>query len=146
MPDDNTNSTSPMANDCRADPNDSAACAIDGCIYADPTGNLARDGLNQLRTFLLATSVRSDIEGCGCGCHRCTGLDRPLSAECVETVLTHVSPRVATLYALGKVDVRGGECGTCGRVVAAFVDSASSTPGAFARRRCPYHDHLLRSV
>ena len=143
MPKDNENSTSTVTNVCLADPNDIAACAIDGCTYADPEGILARGGLDQLRVFLLAEPERG---GYSCGCRRCTGIDRPLSSEAAEIVLAHVPPRVATLYALGKVDVRGDECDTCGQVVAAFTDAASSTHGAMARRRCPYHDHLLRLV
>ena len=87
-----------------------------------------------MRVFLMAEPERAGSDGYGCGCRKCTGLNRPLSPKDVETVLTHLSPRVATLYALGKVDVRGEKCDKCGKVVAAFTDSVSSTHGALARR------------
>jgi hypothetical protein len=146
MTSNNSDSTATVPNDCRADPNDVAACAIDGCIYADPEGVLARSGREEMRVFLMAEPERAGSDGYGCGCRKCTGLNRPLSPKDVETVLAHLSPRVATLYALGKVDVRGEKCDKCGKVVAAFTDSVSSTHDALARRRCPYHDHLSRSI
>lgn len=146
MTPDNTDSTATMPGNCLADLDDVAACAIEGCTYSDPEGVLARGGREELRAFLMAEPKWADSDGYGCGCRKCTGFDRPLSPEDVETVLAHLSPRVATLYALGKVDVRGDECDKCGKLVAAFTDSVSSTHGALARRRCPYHDHLLRSI
>lgn len=140
----NTGPTS--TDDCSADPNDVAACAIDGCTYADPEGYLARGGRDDLRAFLLDAPRRPGSDRHGCGCRKCTGFDRPMSPEDVERVLAHVSPRVATLYTLGKVDVRGGDCDVCGYVVPVFTDSASSTRGALVRRVCPYHDRPLRLV
>lgn len=135
-----------MTNECQADPSDVAACAIDGCTYSDPEGFLARGGIKRLREFLTANPEPPGSDGYGCGCRKCTGFERPLSADDVEKVLAHVSPRLATLYAIGKVDLHSTECEGCWEIAPHFSDSAGSAAGALARRRCPYHDHLLMVV
>ncbi|WP_409437220.1 hypothetical protein [Mycobacterium sp. SMC-14] len=133
---------------CTPDLGDVAACHHDpGCLFADDAGNLARGGREELRTFLMAEPERADSEGHGCGCRRCTGVERPMSDTDAEEVLAHVSPRVATLYALGKVDFRGcAECPDCGQMRPMFTDSPTSQHRALAQRRCPYHGTPLRSV
>lgn len=133
---------------CSPDLTDVAVCHHDPrCLYGDKAGNLARGGREELRAFLMAEPEKADSHGRGCGCHRCLGIERPMSDAAVEAVLAHLSPRVATLYALGKVDVRGcEECGRCGHLSPLFADSAGSVPGVLAQRRCPYHGYPLRAV
>lgn len=133
---------------CTPDLGDVAVCHHDPrCLYGDSAGNLARGGREELRAFLTAEPEQADSEGHGCGCRRCTGVERPLSDADAEAVLAHLSPRVATLYALGKVDFRGcGDCDECGHMSPLFADSAGSQRGALAQRRCPYHGSPLRSV
>ncbi|BBY67764.1 hypothetical protein [Mycolicibacterium helvum] len=135
---------------CTPDIGDVAVCHHDpGCLYGDKEGNLARGGREQLRAFLISEPERADSEGRGCGCRNCTGVERPMSdADAdADAVLNHVSPRVATLFCLGKVDFRGcEECEQCGHLSPLFTDSPTSQRGALAQRRCPYHGSPLRSV
>ncbi|MCV7101151.1 hypothetical protein [Mycobacterium palustre] len=123
---------------CSADPDDVAVChhaAI--CTYADSEGRLARGGRDALRAFLIAEPEPADSDGHGCGCRRCTGVERPMSDDEADAVLAHLPPRVATLYELGKVDFRGcAECEQCGRMAPLFTDSMTSQPGVLAQRRC----------
>ncbi|QEN13749.1 hypothetical protein ACRDU6_14710 [Mycolicibacterium sp. ELW1] len=135
-----------MTNHCQADPNDVAACAIEGCTYSDSEGILARGGMTQLRDFLSADPEPAGSDGFGCSCRKCTGFARPLSPEDIERVLAHVSPRMATLYAMAKLNLHGIECDDCGAPAPLFTDGPGSTDGVFGRRRCPYHDHLLKAV
>ena len=46
---------------CSADPSDVAACAIDGCTYSDPEGNLAQGGFRELREYLVAEPEPGDV-------------------------------------------------------------------------------------
>lgn len=133
---------------CRYDPADVAVCHHGPrCLYGDRAGNLARGGREEMRAFLMAEPEPADSEGRRCGCRRCRGVDRPMSDADAEAVLAHVPPRVATLYALGKVDFRGcGECQQCGHIYPLFTDSAGSHQGVLTQRRCPYHGHPLRSI
>lgn len=133
---------------CSADANDVADCHHDPrCLFRDSGGRLARGGRESLRKFLLAEPEPPGSDGRGCGCASCKGVERPMTAAGAEAVLAHVSPRVATLYGLGKVEFRGcGECEQCGELSPMFTDSPGSQFGALAQRRCPYHGTPLRAV
>lgn len=133
---------------CTPDLADVAVCHHDpGCLYGDKAGILARGGRKELREFLMAEPEPPGSDGRGCGCRKCTGVERPMSGDDAEAVLAHLSPRVATLYALGKANFGGcEECEHCGHLRPLFTDSAGSVHGVLAQRRCPYHGYPLRSV
>lgn len=133
---------------CKADPDDVAACHHDPrCTYGDKAGILARGGRKSLRAFLMAAPEPPGNDGHGCGCRSCTGVERPMSDTDADAVLSHIPPRVATLYELGKVDFRGcSECPECGHLAPLFTDSPTSQHRALSQRRCPYHGTPLRSV
>jgi hypothetical protein len=114
---------------------DRALCAATNCPYNDPDGSCARAGRTQI-----LTDLQQPYEPNDCNCRKCWGRGRPFTDTEVAGVLDHVSDRIATLYALGKVDLGSFlGCEDCGGWVPSFTDSPSSTPGTLENATCPYH-------